>query len=76
MSFDDDRDPFCLSLTSGIILGLTLQFCEKTINFKPILFDLILYDPVNNFSVMSGRVFWVEPVLNKDKCVLLKDTMQ
>ena len=33
-------------------------------------FDLILYVPVNNFSVIS------EPVLSKDKCVLLKDTTQ
>ena len=30
------------------------------------LFDLILYIPVNNFSVMSGRVLLVEPVLSKD----------
>ena len=29
------------------------------------LFDLILYVPVNNFSAMSGRVAWVEPVLGK-----------
>ena len=38
------------------------------------LFDLILYIPVNNFSVLcrdgSSRV---EPVLSKVKCVLLKD---
>ena len=38
------------------------------------LFDLILYVPVNNFSVMSDRSSWVEPVLSKDKCVLLKET--
>ena len=31
------------------------------------LFDLILYVPVKNLSVMSGRVFVVEPVLSKDK---------
>ena len=29
-----------------------------------VLFDLILYIPVNNFSVMSDGSFWVEPVLN------------
>ena len=40
------------------------------------LFDLILYAPVNNFSVMSDGTSWVEPVLSKDKCVLLKDTTQ
>ena len=28
--------------------------------------DLILYTPVINFSVMSGQVFRVEPVLRKD----------
>ena len=40
------------------------------------LFDLILYVWVNNFSVMSDRSSWVEPVLSKDKCGLLKDTTQ
>ena len=40
------------------------------------LFDLILYTPVNNFSVMWDGSFWVEPVLSKNKCVLLKDTTQ
>ena len=30
------------------------------------LFDLILYFPVNNFSVMSGQVIQVEQVLGKD----------
>ena len=36
------------------------------------LFDLILYVPVNIFSVILGRVFlgsWVESVLSKDECV-------
>ena len=42
-----------------------------------ILFDLILYVPVNNLSVICGdRSSWVKPVLSKDKCVLLKDTTQ
>ena len=40
------------------------------------LFDLNLYVPVNNFSVMSGLSSWVEPVLSKDECVLLKDKTQ
>ena len=40
-----------------------------------VLFDLILYVTVNNFSVMSGRVFlWVEPVLTKDSPTVL-DTL-
>ena len=37
---------------------------------------LILYVPVNHFSVMLDRSSWVEPVLGKNKCVLLKDTTQ
>ena len=40
-----------------------------------LLFDLILYVPVNSFSVMLGWVC-IEPVLSKDKRVLLKDTTQ
>ena len=40
------------------------------------LFDLILYVPINIFSVISDVYSWVEPELSKDKCVLLKDTTQ
>ena len=40
------------------------------------LFGLIIYVPVNNFSVMPDGPSWVEPVLSMDKCVLLKDTRQ
>ena len=40
------------------------------------LFCLILYVPVNFFSVMLDRSSWVEPVLSKNKCVLLKVTTQ
>ena len=40
----------------------TFHMCEDFC-----LIDLILYVPVNNFSVMSG---WVEPVLSKDKSPL------
>ena len=43
------------------------RFCKGLI----CLSDLILYVPVNNFSVMSGQVL----VLSKDKCVLFKDTI-
>ena len=35
-------------------------------NLSCFLFDLILYVPINNFSVMSGQVFWVEPVQGSD----------
>ena len=37
------------------------------------LFDLILYVPSTIFQLNRDRSFWVEPVLGKDKCVLLKD---
>ena len=42
------------------------------------LFDLILYIPVNSFSVelCQDGSYWVEQVLSKDKCVLLKDITQ
>ena len=38
---------------------------------------LVLYFPVNNFSVISGQFLstWVEPVLCKDLSVLLQDTV-
>ena len=35
-------------------------------HWKKFLFDLILYVPVNNLSVMSDGSSWVEPVLSKD----------
>ena len=35
--------------SSGVNLQLLYSVC---------MFDLILYVPVNNFSVMSGRVTW------------------
>ena len=35
------------------------------------LFDSLR--PINNLSVKQGRIFWIEPVLSWDKCVLLKD---
>ena len=40
------------------------------------LFDLIFYIPVNNFQLCRDGSSWVEPVLSKDKRVLLKDTSQ
>ena len=55
--------------------GIQFSNFSKNLKHVVILFDLILYVPVDNFSVMSGRVLLVEPVLSKDKCVLFKDTM-
>ena len=37
------------------------------------LFDLILYVPSTIFQLYRDGSSWVEPVLSKDKCVLLKD---
>ena len=36
------------------------------------LFDLILYVPVKNYSVMLGGVFGIQPVLSRNKYVLLR----
>ena len=41
-----------------------------------VLFDLILYVPSAIFQLCRDGSSWVEPVLSKDKCVLLKDTTQ
>ena len=37
------------------------------------LSDLILYIPSTIFQLNRDGSSWVEPVLSKDKCVLLKD---
>ena len=37
------------------------------------LFDLILYVPSTIFQLNRDGSSWVEPVLSKDKCVLLKN---
>ena len=42
-------------------------------NFFVCLFDLILYVPSTIFQLYRVGSSWVEPVLSKDKCVLLKD---
>ena len=39
-------------------------------------FDLILEIPVNNFQLCWDRSSLVEPILSKDRCVLLKNTTQ
>ena len=38
------------------------------------LFDLILYVQSIVYQLCRDESSWVEPVLTKDKCVLLKDT--
>ena len=38
-----------------------------------VLFDLFLYVPSTIFQLNRDGSSWVEPVLSKDKCVLLKD---
>ena len=44
----------CLShMQTGLSLQIVFQICDNMF----CLFDLILYFPVNNFSVMSGWVF-------------------
>ena len=81
--FCDVKD-FC---DTKLFLQETAAFSamEKNVQLKRIiaveiilfcLFNLILYVWVNYFSVMSDRSSWVEPVLSKDKCGLLKDTTQ
>ena len=39
---------------------------ELTLIDKSLFIDLILYVPVNNFSVMLEGSSWVEPVLSRD----------
>ena len=56
--------------------GRQIHLFLKLLSMNTILIDFILYVPVNNFSVMSRRVFLGEPVLSKDKRVLLKDATQ
>ena len=40
------------------------------------LFDLIFNVPVNNFQLCRDSYSWLEPVLSKDKYVMLNDTTQ
>ena len=48
-------------------------FLHKITECFCFLFDLMLYIPSTIFQLNSDRSSWVEPVLSKDKCVLLKD---
>ena len=69
-------------ILQNLILGLSMNIFRKTwtMTFKLhwfiILFDLILYVPVNNFSVMSGQVFLGWTSTKQGLMCLLKDTMQ
>ena len=65
--------------TIYVLLKLLFDFALEvwfSIDVILCVYYLILYVLVNNFSVMLGRSSWVELVLSKDQCVLLKDTMQ
>ena len=59
-----------------VLFSPFILLCSGSIGMDCVisLFDLILYVPVNNFSVNGSS--WVEPVLSKDKCVKLKDATQ
>ena len=48
-----------------------LSFIAFTL--KNLMFDLILYVPSTIFQLNRDWSSWVEPLLSKDKCVLLKD---
>ena len=52
----------CADMTEPSLLACTKYKCSRRIRPKVrplgVLFDLILYAPVNNFSVISGQVFW------------------
>ena len=61
---------------------LWTEICEINQNFNGdwikfcfffCLFDLILYVPSTIFQLNRDGSSWVEPVLSKDKCVLLND---
>ena len=61
------------------LLFMTSQFIGCTVSLfityhsLVALFDLILYVPSIIFQLNRDGPFWVELVLSKDKCVLLKD---
>ena len=60
------------------ILNMLLIFCYITIfhvscSYMNKDFDLILYVPSTIFQLNRDGSSWVEPVLSKDKCVLLKN---
>ena len=47
----------CTDLTSKVLKERTFGQSSALVLGNLCLFDLILYVPVNNFSIMSGRVF-------------------
>ena len=66
--YENSMDPDQTAAPQLTIRVITV-YCKGFLSYtctQMILSDLILYIPVNNFTVMSRRVFWVEPVLSKD----------
>ena len=60
-------------------LKIWVSHCDGSFEYPQhliclILFDLIYYVPVNIFKSYWDGTSWVEPVLCRDYCVLLKDT--
>ena len=53
----------------GLFWMVTLKIRSSSAN----LFELILYVPSTTLQLNRDGSTWVEPVLSKDKCVLLKD---
>ena len=64
MFFDNSEDPHEIAQNVSFHRGLNCLLCKINSGFV-CLFLLILYIEVNNFSVMSGRVSWVEPVFSR-----------
>ena len=57
----------------GILTFMSSFFFFFFSSFFFLLFALILYVPSTIFQLNRDGSSWVEPVLNWDKCVLLKD---
>ena len=88
LDIDNKFIAFNVASTLGVITSIRLRLkimlescaCILTVLFYNAyaisLFVLIPYVPVNNFSVMSDRSSWVEPVLSRGYSVLLEDTTQ
>ena len=60
-SLDPDQAQHCTSYQQTPLVCKVINlwhYCDKEV-ITVVLFDLILYVPVNNLSVTSGRVFLV-----------------
>ena len=54
---------------AAVVIG-AFSFCtHKKFGYLGWFVDLILYIPVNNFSLCQDGSSWVEPVLSKIYCV-------